>query len=168
MTTFNDRRRLPNSAALTDDPADVGTSAYTTVDTASIVQGLVDRSGNPQVGTLVPRYGTNYLCESCLGSPYEPAPAEDHPYYPVAGRTPGVHGSIDDPDRAPRNYDPATDGPGQVQTVNDDPELDSGRAEAEWTARTARHREGVWPRPTFLTDRAALREGFGPNVIRVD
>ena len=126
MTDFG-KRLLPHDASLTDDRADVGTSAYPTVTTADIVNGLVARSGNPRqaMGT---RYGTDYLCETCQQTPDQPAQDGGHPYVPMQSRVPGVHGSIDDPGRAPRNFDPATDGPGQVQTVNDDPALDSAEA----------------------------------------
>jgi hypothetical protein len=141
------RRRLPNSAALTDDPADLSTSLFTPMGPDGIISELVNASGDPQAGTLVPRFGTEGLCETCLGSPNQPAPAETHPYHPVAGRTPGVHGSIDDPGRAPRNFNPATDGPGQAQAnIIGDEELDSGRAEARWNQATSRQREGQWPR----------------------
>jgi hypothetical protein len=134
----DNRRGLPNDSVLKDNPADNSTSNFVPMGpgAAGIIGQLVARSGNPETGTLVPRYGSTGLCETCLGSPDEPASAEDHPYHPVVGRTPGVHGSIDDPGRAPRNFDPATDGPGQAQVINDDPALDS--AEARFRERNSR------------------------------
>jgi hypothetical protein len=141
------RRLLPHDASLTDDRADVGTSAYPTVTTADIVNGLVARSGNPR-RAMGARYGTDYLCESCQLTPDQPAPtAEGHPYVPVVNRVPGVHPTVNDPDRAPHNYRPGVDGPGQVQTdIIGDEELDAGRAEARWNQATSRQRQGQWPR----------------------
>lgn len=162
------RRRLPNSAALTDDPADLSTSRFTPMGPDGIISELVNASGDPQAGMLVPRNaGTDGICETCQLPP-DRAVQEGHPYVPMVNRVPGVHGSIDDPVRAPRNYDPALDGPGQVQTVNDDPEINSGRAEARFNAKSARHREGQWPRLTTLIDRNAVRNGYGAGVIRMD
>jgi hypothetical protein len=163
----DNRRRLPNDSVLTDDKLDRSNTVFAPMGPGSIVGELIARSGNPEAGTLVPRYGTNYLCETCLGSPDEPAPAEGHPYHPVAGRTPGVHGSIDDPDRAPRNA--ADDDPaGEQLLAIDDPRINSGVAEAEFDAHAARHREGIWPRGDVLIDRRAVRHGFGPGVLLVD
>ena len=157
MTIFHDRR-LPTSGALTDDLADPGTSAFARVDTADIVNGLIQRSGDPAAGTLVPRFSTEPegLCPECQ--------------HILLNRTPGVYPSIDNPVRAPRNAaDDFSLGAGQPQMeIFGDPEFDSGAAEAEWTARTARHREGIWPRPTTVIDRTAVREGFGAGVVRVD
>jgi hypothetical protein len=145
------RNLPPNEAALTDDKS---TANFQPMGPGpgSIIGDLVARSGDPQVGTLVPRYGTEGLCPVC----------EDL----LLNRVPGVHPDVDS--GAARNYDSA-DGPGQSQTdIIGDPELDSGRAEVEFNAHAARHREGEWPRPTTLVDRNAVRNGYGPGVIRVD
>jgi hypothetical protein len=141
-SNFHDRRvTLPNDATLGDDPADVGAvSAYPTVSTADIVQGLVDRSGNPRqaMGT---RYGTDYLCSQCLGSPDQPMQDGGHPYEPMIDRTPGVHQDVDF--GRVHNFDPYYDTPGQDQTaIIGDPEIDSGRAEARWNQATSRQRRG--------------------------
>ena len=147
--------KLPaNEAAMTDDRS---TSEFAPMGPGpgAIVGDLVARSGDPQAGTLVPRFSTEAegLCPECEQL--------------LLNRVPGVHPDVDS--GAARNYDPATDGPGQVQTdIIGDPELDSGRAEAEFNAHAARHREGEWPRPTTLIDRVAVREGFGAGVIRMD
>jgi hypothetical protein len=145
------RNLPPNEAALTDDKS-ITNFQPMGPGPGSIIGDLVARSGDPQAGTLVPRYGTEGLCPVC----------EDL----LLNRVPGVHPDIDS--GAARNYDPA-DGPGQPQTdITGDPELDSGRAEAEFNAKSARHREGVWPRGDVLVDRNAVRNGYGPGVIRVD
>lgn len=165
---FRDRRvTLPHDASLGDEPADVGAiSAYPTATGEDIVAGLVSRSGDPRQA-MGARFGTDGLCETCQLTPDQPAPAEGHPYYPVVNRVPGVHPTVDDPDRAPRNA--ADDGPAGEQLLQvDDPWINSGAAEAEFNAHAARHREGVWPRPTTLIDRNAVRNGYGPGVVRVD
>lgn len=127
------KRRLgPNEAVMTDDRS-ITNFEPMGPGPGSIVAGLVARSGDPQAGTLVPRYGTEGLCPECENI--------------LLNRQPGVYPSIDDPYRAPRNYDPHYDGPGQDQTaIIGDPEIDSGRAEARWNKATSRQRQGQWPR----------------------
>jgi hypothetical protein len=142
----------PNAGALTDDRV---TAQFPVIGPGpgSIIGDLVARSGDPQAGTLVPRYGAEGLCPDCQQL--------------LLNRVPGVHPDVDS--GAARNYRPASDGPGQSQMdIIGDPELDSGRAEAEFNAHAARHREGQWPRPTTLIDRNAVRNGYGPGVVRVD
>src|SRR6202158_113337 len=112
----DNRRRMPNDGAMTDAPADNSTSEFAPMGPGpgSIVAGLVARSGDPQAGTLVPRYGTEGLCPVC----------EDL----LLNRVPVVHPDVDS--GAARNYDPA-DGPGQSQAdIIGDPELGSGRGAA--------------------------------------
>jgi hypothetical protein len=140
MTIFNDRR-LPNSAALTDDPADLSTSAYPTVTTADLVHGLVERSGNPRQA-MGARYGTDYLCHTCLGRPDQPT-AEGHPYVPMIGRTPGVSQDVDW--GRTRNSQPG-EAPGQAQMDISDLAIDSGLAETRWNQASSRQRQGQWPR----------------------
>jgi hypothetical protein len=167
----DNRRRLPNDSVLTDDKLDRGNTIFAPMGPGpgSIVGELIARSGNPEAGTLVPRQGTDGLCETCLGSPDEPAPAKGHPYHPIVNRVPGLHASIDDPGRAPRNTADGGLAEGEQLLDVDDPDLaPGGPAEQKFFEKAARHREGVWPRPAVLIDRNAVRNGYGPGVIRVD
>ena len=112
------KRPGPNEAALTDDKS---TTNFQPMGPGpgSIIGDLVARAGDPQAGTLVPRFSTEAegLCPDCQQL--------------LLNRVPGVHPDVDS--GAARNYDPATDGPGQDQTaIIGDPELDSGRAEARF------------------------------------
>lgn len=152
-SNFNDRRRvtLPHDASLTDDRSTSDFPVMGVPTGADIVGELVARSGHPEVGMLVARHVTEGRCETCQLTPYE-AVQEGHPYVPIADRVPGVHPTVDDPDRAPRNYDPATDAPGQVQTDIDDAEINSGRAAARFRQSSSRWvpyqpGEGPFPGP---------------------
>jgi hypothetical protein len=144
---FRDRRTLPHDASLSDYPAsDAGTSAFARVDTADLVQGLVDRSGNPREA-MAPRYGNGEgLCSTCGLTPDQPAQDGGHPYVPIAGRTPGVHQDVDW-DRA-RN---SPDDVGQSQAdISGDPTM--ADAEARWrqgpnTSRQIPFQEGQGPFP---------------------
>lgn len=138
---FRDRR-LPDSST------DAATSAYPTVTGADVVQGLglADRSGHPEVGMMVNRHGPDEArCTSCQQMPWE-QPQETHPYEPMGAYTKGVHPSVDDPQRAPRNSDGTEVGESCV-VVDDDPV-----AQERWERATARHRsyvrgEGPFPLP---------------------
>jgi hypothetical protein len=136
------RRRLPNSAALTDDPADLSTSRFTPMGPDGIISELVNASGDPQAGTLVPRYGTEGLCETCLGRP-DRATQAGHPYVAVLSRVPGVHPAADD--GRVHNFDPAIDSPGDSTMVVDDLEINSGRASTRFSQANSRWRETSWP-----------------------
>lgn len=135
MTT----KKLPNNASLTDDPAAVAaTSAYPTVTTADIVQGLVDRSGNPR-DTMGPRHGgTDGWCTTCQLPADRALPSGGgHPYEPMIDRTPGVHQDVDW-DRA--QNDPAIDVGEDQMGVSSDPAISSGLSEARWNRTANRHR----------------------------
>jgi hypothetical protein len=149
---FRDRRvTLPHDASLGDEPADVGAvSTYPTVSTADIVQGLVDRSANPRA-MMVPRHGTDGWCEECQQPGYRPTQA-GHPFTPMQSRVPGVHPSADD--GRVHNFDPAIDSPGQDQTDIDDPEINSGRAEARFRQSSSR-----W---------VGFQQGQGPFPVPID
>ena len=167
MTTFNNRR-LPNSAAMTDyAPATRDVIGDEVMGRGrEIVDELTRTTEGVRDAMMGPRSGTDYLCETCQQTPDQPAQDGGHPYVPMQSRVPGVHPSADD--GRVRNYNPAIDGPGQDQMDVGDDQINSGRAEQEFGAQNARHREGTWPRGDVAIDRVAIREGFGPNVIRMD
>jgi hypothetical protein len=147
MTDFG-RRLLPHDASLTDDRSTSDFPVMGVPTGADIVGALVARSGSPETGMLVPRnVGTDGICETCQLPP-DRAVQEGHPYVPMVNRVPGVHGSIDDPGRAPHNFDPAVDAPGQDQVVNDDPALDSAEARfRQASSRWVPYQPGEGPFP---------------------
>jgi hypothetical protein len=141
----DNRSRLPNDSVLTDDRADRSSTVFAPMGPGpgSIVGELVNRSGDPEAGTLVPRYGgTNGLCETCLGSPDRPAQDGGHPYVPIVDRTPGVHASVDDRARTQNSRDDV----GEMTFSVDDPEIASGRSAERFNQSAAKFREGQWPR----------------------
>ena len=95
----DNRRRLPNDSVMTDTPADRSNTVFTPMGPGpgAIVGDLVARSGDPQAGTLVPRFGVESLCPDCQQL--------------LLNRAPGVHPDVDN--GAARNFDPYNDGPGQ-------------------------------------------------------
>jgi hypothetical protein len=132
----DNRRRLPNDSVVTDERLDRSNTVFTPMGPGpgGIIGDLVARSGDPQAGTLVPRFGTEGLCPAC----------EDL----LLQRVPGVHPDVDS--GVARNFDPATDGPGQVQTVNDDPALDDAPARfRQSSSRWVPYQPGEGPFPVL-------------------
>ena len=135
---MSNNRRLPPAGVLGDDP--VTSSSFPTMgkDMGAIVQGLVDRAGDPRA-MMSPRYGSDGLCSECGLSPDQPAPTQaSHPYMPVVDRTPGVHQDVDW-GRVGNTADLDVVSPGQPGMDIQDPVIESGEAEQRFRAKNARH-----------------------------
>ena len=130
---------MPQSASMTDEPADCSTSdsSYVTITPDDILDPM-----------LAPTEGVRGWVDSWrYGAP--------------TGRSPGVHPDV--VTGAAHNAWPGDPAGDQLLAV-DDPRINSGAAEAEFAAKSARHRAGTWPRDDdVLVDVRDVREGrYGP------
>jgi hypothetical protein len=145
MSNDSRDRRQPNSAALTDAPADRTTTIFTPMGPEGILQGFYDASADVRGQMLMDRHGgTDGWCNTCQQPASRPAQAA-HPFVPMVGRTPGVSQDVDW--GRVHNYDPAVD-VGQAQTDNGDPAIDS--AEDRFRGNSSRQipfAEGTGPFP---------------------
>ncbi len=82
------------------------------------------------------------------------------------GHSPGVHPDV--VSGAAHNSRPGDELAGESRWTSGDPYITSGAAEAEFSAKSARHREGRWPRGQVVVHNRAVRQGLGAGVILVD